>query len=303
MVALDGHFGGVRRLVASEAGHLNVLEVGESGRPVVVFVHGFPDTHAVWLPTIARLVDDVRCLAYDVRGAGESSAPRTRDGYRVSHLVDDLVTVIDTFSPGRAVHLVAHDWGSVQSWEAVLLAGSDPRLRGRISSYTTISGPALGHFASWVRSGLKAGWPERRTLLRQLAHSWYLLGFQVPRVPELAMRWMLASPERVQRLLGSDHAAPTVGTDAVNGLGLYRANFRGPGGPRHSLRTDLPVQLIVPTQDPFLIPAGYDDLSRWCPNLTRHDVAAGHWVQRSHPELVARLVSEFVHAHSADSSD
>jgi len=55
---LDGHFGGVRRLVASEAGHLNVLEVGESGRPVVVFVHGFPDTHAVWLPTIARLVDD-----------------------------------------------------------------------------------------------------------------------------------------------------------------------------------------------------------------------------------------------------
>ena len=223
--------------------------------------------------------------------------PPSLQGYRVAHLVNDLVAVIDAMSPARPIHLVGHDWGSVQAWEAVLTAGSDPRLRGRISTYTSISGPSLGHLAAWARGSSRAGWAHRRDLARQLAHSWYLMAFQVPALPELALRRMLRDPESARRLLGSGHAAPTVARDAVNGLGLYRANVRGGRPQRRSLRTDLPVQLLVPLRDAFLTPAVYDDLPHYVPRLTRHDIDAGHWVQYSHPDLVAGLVSDFVRAN------
>ncbi len=238
-----------------------------------------------------------RCVMYDVRGAGGSGAPAAPDGYRVAHLVNDLVAVMDHVSPHRPVHLVGHDWGSVQAWEAVLLAGNDPRLAGRIASYTSISGPALAHVGLWIAGGRRGTWGQRRAVARQLLRSWYVLAFQVPRLPELALRRVLRSPESAGRFLGSGHAAPTVAQDAVNGLGLYRANLRHGGQGRHPLRTDVPVQLIVPRRDPFLTPALYDDLPRLCSDLTRHDLDARHWVQQSHPEDVARLVSGFVQAH------
>jgi pimeloyl-ACP methyl ester carboxylesterase len=303
-------FGGVRRLVEGHGVRLNVFEAGQrvepgdaGGGPVVVFVHGFPDTHAVWLPVIARLSERFHCIAYDVRGAGESTGPGSTAGYRIDALVSDLVAVIDAISPDRPVHLVGHDWGSVQAWQAVLLAGSDPRLKGRLASYTTISGPALAHYALWVRSAGRGDRHRRAAVARQLAHSWYVLAFQVPKLPELALRRVLASPKRTRRVLGSRPLAPTVGSDARNGLGLYRANLRGARGQRHSLRTAVPVQLVVPTRDAFLTPAVYDDLPRFCADLTRVDLDAGHWVQQSHPDEVAGLIAQFVHAHEPPSAN
>ena len=290
-------FGTVRYSIPADRLDLNIVAGGNESGPLIIFVHGFPDTHAVWLPTAARLVDEFRCVMYDVRGAGRSQAPDSLEGYRVSHLVSDLVAVIDHVSARRPVHLVAHDWGSVQTWEAVLLAGSDPRLTGRIASYTSISGPALSHFGLWIRRARRGSWGQRRAVARQLWHSWYILGFQVPALPELALRRLLRSPESAGRILGSGHAAATVAEDAVNGLGLYRANLRHRPPRGQSLRTDVPVQLIVPLRDPFLTPAVYDDLPRFCSDLTRHDLDAGHWVQHSHPDEVARLVRDFVLAH------
>jgi len=303
-MAFDRSFGGVSRSIDGDGLTLKVVEVGENVKPdgdptspVVVFVHGFPDTHAVWLPVMARLVDGFRCVAYDVRGAGESGVPATREGYRMAHLVNDLVAVLDHVSPRRPVHLVGHDWGSVQAWEAVLLAESDPRLRGRVASYTTISGPSVGHLGAWMRSAVGGTWDRRREVAVQALHSWYVLAFQVPVLPELGLRRLLRTPAGARRFLGSGHAADTVVRDAVNGLDLYRANLRGAGRRPAGLRTDLPVQLVVPLQDAFLTPAVYDELPRYCSDLTRHELDAGHWVQRSHPDEVAALIRDFTRAH------
>lgn len=296
-MAFDMSFGGSRRFVDGDGVSLNIVEAGEPPEPVIVFVHGFPDTHAVWLPTIARLVDRFRCVAYDVRGAGESGVPSSREGYRIPHLIGDLVAVLDAVSPDRPVHLVGHDWGSVQSWESVLRASgthADPRLARRIASYTTISGPSFGHFGLWLRSALRGDADRRRKVAVQALHSWYVLGFQLPWLPELGLRHLLATPEKARGFLGSGHAVDTVARDAVHGLGLYRANLGGGGGAHVSLRTGLPIQVVVPLQDAFLTPAVYDDLPLFCSDLTRSDIDAGHWVQQSHPDDVADLVARFV---------
>ena len=43
-----------------------------------------------------------------------------------------------------------------------------------------------------------------------------------------------------------------------------------------------------------MIPEIWDDLPQWVPNLWRREVNAGHWIQVSHPQLVADSAAEFI---------
>ena len=56
----------------------------------------------------------------------------------------------------------------------------------------------------------------------------------------------------------------------------------------------VPVQLIVNTEDPFVRPHCFDDLSQWVPRLWRRDIKAGHWSPFSHPQVLAASVAELV---------
>ncbi|WP_408640330.1 alpha/beta fold hydrolase, partial [Saccharomonospora halophila] len=95
-----------------------------------------------------RLRGRFRVVTYDVRGAGESDAPREVAAYRLDTLAADLLAVLDGVAGDRPVHLLAHDWGSIQAWHAV----TGPWLRGRVASFTSISGPDLDHAAHWFRA-------------------------------------------------------------------------------------------------------------------------------------------------------
>ncbi|KAA1397442.1 alpha/beta fold hydrolase [Aeromicrobium ginsengisoli] len=271
---------------------LHVRVRGNDRGPTVVLVHGFPDNQHVWDHVAALLAPDHRVVTYDVRGAGGSTAPASRSGYRMSKLVGDLAAVIDHVRPdGGPVHLVGHDWGSIQSWAAVMRESSDARLTGRIASYTSISGPGLEIYGNFFRDGLA----RRRfaAVGRQAIQSWYVVAFQMPRLPELATRrfsrQLRKALARGQRI-GDGHWGETFEDDFRNGLNLYRAN--GLSFRRDS--TSVPVQLVVPTKDTFLTPAVYADVAAYAPDVRRVDVVAGHWVVQSQPGVVADAVRAFV---------
>jgi pimeloyl-ACP methyl ester carboxylesterase len=289
-----------RRLDVSSSGlRLAAWRSGEVGEPVVL-VHGYPDTHAVWDLVVDRLAGRFRCLTYDVRGAGVSDAPEGRSGYRLSSLVCDLAAVLDAAFPAEPVHLVGHDWGSIQAWDAVVRERSDPRLQGRIASYTTISGPCLQHADAFVGSASRGSWSQRRQVMRQLRRSWYVCAFGVPVVPDLVLRRYAGALMR-RADPGRRSFAATLPSDAVNGLELYRANILSasgppvPGGPR----TSLPVQLVVPLRDAFITQAFVGNVGRFAPDLTRVEIDAGHWVQRSRPEELSTAIADFATAHPA----
>lgn len=267
-------------------------------RPDVVLVHGFPDQQDTWDAMIAQLpLDAWHVVTYDVRGAGSSDAPRSREGYRTERLVDDLVAVLDAVLPdGAAAHLVGHDWGSVQLWDAVAAEATDERLRGRIASFTSISGPSLDHTA-WV---VRHASGRRLAMLRQQLHSWYVGFFCLPLLPELV--W-----GRGHRLLGrlvaareglpSDHWGPGLGRDAVHGLNLYRVNVRRRLRRPGRLQTDVPVLVVHPTRDPFLTAVLTEDLDVPCSDVRVERLDAPHWVTVTQPDRVAALVREHVEAH------
>jgi pimeloyl-ACP methyl ester carboxylesterase len=267
------------------------VEGNESG-PVVVLVHGFPDNQHVWDRVVPLLTADHRVVTYDVRGAGGSSAPESRSGYRMSKLVGDLAAVIEHVRPdGGPVHVVGHDWGSIQSWSAVMRESSDARLTGRISSFTSISGPGLEIYGNFFRDGLTRG--RFAAVGRQALQSWYVVAFQAPGLPELIARRfgrrLRTAMARRQKVDGR-HWGDTFEDDFRNGLNLYRAN--GLSFRRGS--TSVPVQLVVPIKDSFLSPAVYADIANFAPDVRRVDVVAGHWVVQSQPGVIADTVRAFV---------
>ncbi|HKS46897.1 MAG TPA: alpha/beta fold hydrolase [Amycolatopsis sp.] len=268
---------------------LAVYEQGPENAPTVLLVHGYPDTHAVWDEIAGELAKRFRVTRYDVRGAGASDAPRGTASYRLEHLTGDLFAVADAVSPAKPVHLVGHDWGSIQAWEAV----TEPGARERIASYTSISGPCLDHVAYWLRENR-----GRARMLNQLLRSWYILAFHVPVLPELLWRlvakWWPKILDRVEGVRGH-HVAPTMARDAARGVSLYRANFRPRLSRPRNRRTEIGVQVITLARDRYVSPALAEGLQRWVPNLWRRSLPEGHWsalVGNAGP--TATMISELI---------
>ncbi len=263
----------------------------EPGKQSVVLVHGYPDHQDMWSRVVRRLDHDaLHIVTYDVRGAGGSDVPTDTAGYRTELLVEDLVAVVEATVPdGEPVHLVGHDWGSVQLWEVVAAEPTDARLRGRLASFTSISGPSLGHVAHLSRNHKG----RRLSLLNQAAHSWYVYAFHLPVLPELV--WTAAG--RMASRTRRTHWGPELTRNARNGLNLYRANMLAATRRTGTPHTDVPVQVVHPRRDRFLTSVLLEDLELGCSDLSVVEVDAGHWLPRTRPGQVARMVTDHVHAH------
>ncbi len=284
------------RTVSRAGAELFVTEAGDAANPTIVLVHGYPDTHAVWDELVSRLSVRFHTVAYDVRGMGHSTAPDTPGAFALEELALDLGAVLDAVSPRRPAHLVGHDWGAFQCWEAI--RGDD--LINRVASLTTVAGPRIDGGLGWALRRLRPKPSALREIAGQARRSWYIAAFHVPMLPERALRsgiergWATA----MRRLEGIEpragHPAATMASDARTGLALYRTNMRGLlSGPRPK-PVSVPVQVVVATKDRYISPALYDDASEWATRVWRRDVRAGHWVQRSHPDAVARALTELV---------
>jgi pimeloyl-ACP methyl ester carboxylesterase len=278
-------------------------------RPTILAIHGYPDNHHVWDPVAQEFADNYpgryNVVAYDVRGAGASSAPADRSGYRLPQLIADVGAVIDHL--GRSgvaqVHLLGHDWGSIQGWAAV----TDRGVAAKVASYTSISGPQLDYAGKFLRSPRNL-----RTFLdvvRQFLESSYIWLFLTPRLPEALFRSRLGGKlfgafESIGRSGVPGRTVSRADNDFINGLNLYRANM-----PRPLLKpasplpaTDVPVQVLAPRLDLFVSPA----LQRFTGAIpSRHrvlDIDGGHWVVADRPDVIARLTAEWADQHVVGSA-
>ncbi|EKX62237.1 SDR family oxidoreductase [Streptomyces ipomoeae] len=303
----EGHVtGGVRlegarrRRVRGDGVELAVAELGDPQQPTVVLVHGYPDSKEVWSEVAVRLAERFHVVLYDVRGHGGSTAPRPlRGGFTLEKLTNDFLAVADVVSPDRPVHLVGHDWGSVQGWEFVTVE----RTEGRVASFTSMSGPSLDHLGHWIKRRVRRPTPRRiGQLLGQGAKSWYIYLLHTPVLPELAWRGPLgktwpAMLRRAEKLPSGGYPTPSLPTDAAHGAWLYRDNIRARlARPRDDAYAHAPVQLITPLGDPFLSEQLYDDLESWTPRLTRRTLPAKHWIPRTRPDQLVAWITEFVTA-------
>jgi NAD(P)-dependent dehydrogenase (short-subunit alcohol dehydrogenase family)/pimeloyl-ACP methyl ester carboxylesterase len=268
----------------------------DRGRPTILAVHGYPDNHHVWDGVAAKLAHRYNFVAYDVRGAGESSTPADRSGYRLPQLISDVGAVIDGLGVNK-VHLLGHDWGSIQCWAAV----TDDAVMGRIASFTSISGPHLNYAGRFLRSPRT---PRAvADVARQVLASSYIWFFLCPGAPELAIRSratvkVFDAVEHIGRSSTRSQRGAAYRSihDYLNGLNLYRANMPGPllAPGKRLPPTSVPVQVLVARKDYFVTPALQRFTGSIPPGSRVIPIEGGHWVVTSRPDVIARLTGEWV---------
>jgi epoxide hydrolase 4 len=275
---------------------MHVAEAGEG--PLVVLLHGFPDFWFSWRRQIPALVEaGYRIVAPDLRGYADTEAPRGVAPYAVEHLVADVVGLVGAVGERRAT-LVGHDWGGIVAWAA---AGAHPELVDRLAVCN------IPHPACFER-GLRTG--------SQLLRSWYTLAFQLPGLPELALRSgdgrllrmvLRAGARRPDSFTEEDldrYVEALVGRGDLGGpVGYYRA------AGRRALRrlggTGADADADVRVEQPVLVLWGEHDvalssrLAEPPADLVPHARVvrfpeAGHWVHLDEAEAVNAELLRFL---------
>ena len=108
------------RMIDTNGIKLRAAVQGEG--PLVVMVHGFPESWYSWRHQMAPLAAaGFTACAIDVRGYGGSDKPHAVEAYAIKEIAADVAGVIDALSPGKPAVLIGHDWGAPIVWHTAVL--------------------------------------------------------------------------------------------------------------------------------------------------------------------------------------
>ena len=261
--------------------------VVEGKGPLVLLLHGFPETSRAWRKQIPELATRFQVVAPDLRGFGASDKPKGIAAYRTSLVADDIVALVHAFDAERA-HVVGHDWGGGVAWT---LATLHPDAVDRLV-VLNCPHPAV------MQKALRSNWT-------QIRKSWYIFVFQLPWLPEWsfqrnggkALKAALRSSSKPGTFTEADldayaraFSAPGAATAAIN---YYRAAARSRVA-RGKIAA--PTLLIWAVDDVALgieLTKGMDGLFETQPRI-EYVPDTGHWVMEERPEVVNRLLLEFL---------
>jgi pimeloyl-ACP methyl ester carboxylesterase len=264
---------------------LHVVAAGDPGDPLVILLHGFPEFWYEWNEYIEPLVSaGYRVLVPDQRGYNRSEKPDSIRSYRISKLSGDIRALIGSEDHDSA-HVVGHDWGGAVGWD---LALRHPEIVDRLA---IINAPHPVVFKQVLRSDL-----------RQLRRSWYMLLFQIPRLPEWLFRRTnyesLISAMRESALPGAytvsdfeQYRRAWAEEGALTGmLNWYRAAFRHSENPPQK-RVQAPTLLVWGEKDEALLAELAPKSLNYCNEGRLEQFPdATHWIPHEYPERVCDLL-------------
>ncbi len=105
-----------------DAGGARIRAVVEGDGPLVLMVHGFPESWYSWRHQLAPIAEaGFTAAAIDVRGYGGSQKFDRVEDYDMDRMIADILGVGEALSPGRKFILVGHDWGAPMVWNTAML--------------------------------------------------------------------------------------------------------------------------------------------------------------------------------------
>ncbi len=259
---------------------------GERG--LALLVHGFPELAFSWrfqIPMLAAAGYEV--WAPNTRGYRGSAKPSRVSDYAMDELLADLGALID-LSGRSKVTLIGHDWGAAQAWMFAI------RTVRPLERLVIMNVP---HPACMQR--------ELRRF-RQLRKSWYILFFQIPKLPE----WVLTRREAkgigdafTRSAVDASRFPPPVVDEYRHAalrdgamtamLNYYRAAVRGARAARGEELPviDTPTLMIWGEEDVALSKETTEGTGDHVANLTlRFLPGVSHWVQQEAPEIVNAML-------------
>ncbi|MDX1520382.1 MAG: alpha/beta hydrolase [Anaerolineae bacterium] len=269
---------------------LHVLQDGPKEGPLVILLHGFPEFSYGWRQQIPYLVSaGYRVWAPDQRGYNLSDKPDGLASYSLDELAADVVGLIDAAGQ-KQVFLVGHDWGAAVAW---WVAAKYP---DRLARMVVINGPPGAVMQKHIRSNLA-----------QLRKIWYILFFQIPRIPEILVglrNWSFLT----KVLRDSSHQGTFTNSDLDqyreawsqpkafrSMLNWYRAYIQKPSTPPANPRITVPTLLIWGAQDTVLGREMAQPSIDLCDDGRLVFIEeATHWVQHEESDRVNELLDTFL---------
>jgi len=105
-----------------DLGDIRLRVAVEGEGPLVLMVHGFPESWYSWRHQIGPIAAaGFTAAAIDVRGYGGSDKPGPVDAYAMERMVADVAGAVEALSPGAPAVLIGHDWGAPIVWNTALI--------------------------------------------------------------------------------------------------------------------------------------------------------------------------------------
>lgn len=280
---------------------------GEPGRPVLMFLHGFPEAAFVWDALLTHFAQPehggYRCVAPNLRGYEHSSTPAEVSDYRAKHLVQDVLALAAIESPEAPLAgLVAHDWGGAIAWNfanqhstqlrrLVILNAPHPGTLLRELQNNPAQQAASAYMNFLIR-------PDAQALLAEDNYRRLWEFFTGMGAADGKHAWLTEAVKAQYRAIwdqglnaalnyyrASPMRPPRLGDPAASGLHL----------PHDMLMVKVPTCVIWGMQDSALLPGLIDGLGDYVPKLTLHRIKnATHWLLHEQPERVMKLVADFL---------
>lgn len=271
---------------------IHYVEAGDRSKPLLLFVHGFPDFWYSWRYQIREFKKDYWVIAIDLRGYGDSSKPPYVKDYAISKLSGDIKGVVEGLGRTSCI-LAAHDWGGAVAWRVSI---DYPEL---VEKLVIMNCPHPVAFRQHLRGSFK-----------QLFMSWYIFCFQLPYLPEVYLR------SNDLEIFDKIFRSTKLGQEAFpeNDVEAYKYTFGKPGAftpPVNYYRNTLSLtgEVAGKTSEkvkvPVLIIWGAEDiaLDTKMAHLSADFVesctvkvvpAASHWVQNDRPTIVNDYIRDFL---------
>lgn len=286
---------------------LSCRATGSPGRPLMVFLHGFPEAAFIWDELLAYFArpehGGYRCVAPNLRGFEQSSAPAEVAAYKPKLMIQDIQQLVATESAdGRMAALVAHDWGGAFGWG---YANAFPEQVGKL---VIINSPHPGTFMRELQNNPAQqqasaymnflARPDAEVLLAadDFKRMWPF--FTLMGAGAEGTGWLTESVKNQYREVW--------GAGLTGGCNLYRVTPMKPAMPgepapafpdlpRERFSVDVPTLVLWALDDVALLPGLLDGLEDYVPKLEIRKVPnATHWIVHEQPQFVAREIEAFI---------
>ncbi len=280
----------------------HALTAGAPDRPMILFLHGFPEYSGAWREVMELLAARFFCVAPDQRGYARSWRPQEVSAYDASALVQDALATIDHFGgPRRQVILVGHDWGASIAYALAMRAAA------RVSRLVVFNGVHPAPF----QAALAAGGAQSRasayiTWLRQPGAAEALAADDFARLftffgAGMDMRWLTEAR-------CADYKRAWGGVEGLRAMiNWYRASrllVAAPGQPippedlprwpPQRLRIAMPHLLVWGMADQALLVQSRAGLAEYCDDFSLQEVLdCDHWIIHQRPRLAAEAIARF----------
>jgi pimeloyl-ACP methyl ester carboxylesterase len=249
-------------------------------KPLLFFVHGFPDNAFVWEKLWGELEKDFDWMAPFLPGTYEAQkVPLKR--YSLDKMVMDFMQLLglEEFSK-RKVIFIGHDLGGP------IAAELNENMSSRSAGLVLINSFSFEHFKQRVKDP------------KQLRKSYYMLLFQTLNLPEvmfkLSHKKMLAKIYNAGRVCQNDdlrHNPPQV----FQSIRIYRQFFKELVVKKlRPKKNQNKKMLILGLKDPFLTIPNLDEVNKYYSNAQLRVLPLSHWPHRSDPARIGKLVSNFI---------